>query len=66
MEEIELHSIEELQHFLATQKSTLVHLKVVPSVSKSDTKVETENSVSKSDTKTELKNPVSESDTEEK
>ena len=53
MEEIEFHSIEELQHFLATQKSTLVHLEVVPSVSKSDTK-------------TELKNPVSKSDTEEK
>ncbi|MDD6667757.1 MAG: hypothetical protein PUE58_07390 [Lachnospiraceae bacterium] len=65
MEEIEFHSIEELQHFLATQKSTLIHLEVVPSVSKSDTKPEQENYVSKSDTKTELKNPVSESDTEE-
>ncbi|MDY5704413.1 MAG: hypothetical protein SPK77_05600 [Lachnospiraceae bacterium] len=50
MEEIELHSIEELQHFLATQKSTLVHLEV-GFVSKSDTKAELENPVSKSDTK---------------
>lgn len=50
MEEIEFHSIEELQHFLATQKSTLVHLEVVPSVSKTDTKPEQENHVSKSDT----------------
>lgn len=50
MEKIELHSIEELQHFLATQKSTLVHLEV-GFVSKSDTKPEQQNHVSKSDTK---------------
>lgn len=54
MEEIELHSIEELQHFLASQKGTLVHLELASFVSETDTKPEQEKPVSESDTKKKL------------
>lgn len=53
MEEIEVHSMQELIDFLKKQEGVMVHIEVEDFVSDSDTKPEQENPVSESDTKNE-------------
>lgn len=53
MEEIEVHSMQELIDFLKKQEGVMVHIEVEDVVSESDTTPEQKNPVSESDTKNE-------------